>query len=93
MSQESGVAVADWTLNMRESLVGLRISAQSDPKMMLEQASLWLAQGREIIRMIARENEEIGSGVGDEIYGALTLLELAKNMVDLVEIGGRDESR
>lgn len=57
--------------------------------LMLEQSSLWLAQCRQIIRMIARENEEIGSGIGDEIYGALTLLDLAKSMVDLVDIGGR----
>ncbi len=72
---------------MHHSAVKLAVKSDISQKDMLEQASLWLAQSREIFRMIANNCEE---SIGDEFFGAITLLELAKGLLDNSEFGGLD---
>jgi len=69
-------------LSLHHSIVELLVAPESTSETMLEQASLYMAQCREVIYMIGREHE----ATGDALWGAVTLLELAKGLVDNVSI-------
>jgi len=73
-------------LSLHHSIVELLVAPESAPETMLEQASLYLAQCREVIYLIGREYE----ATGDALWGAVTLLELAKGLVDNISVGVRE---
>lgn len=59
--------------------IHLKVSENDSVALISEQASLLLASSRDILKMIASENDR---HIGGEIWGAITLLELAKGLVD-----------
>ena len=67
-------------LLLHHSTVELLVAPEAAPETMLEQASLYLAQCRDVIYMIGGQHE----ATGDALWGAVTLLELAKGLVDNV---------
>jgi hypothetical protein len=65
---------------MQTPLVELQVSSAADSKSLIDQASLWLAQCRQVLLMISDQHAET---IGDEIWGAITLLEMGKALVDV----------
>ena len=70
-------------ITLHHSAEVLALACDVQPMDSLETASLWLAQCRDVLSMIANEHQD---RLNDSIYGALTLLELAKGLIDHIDV-------